>query len=217
MKVFIVGLTGSVGSLLAHELIVRGDIVTGLVRGAEQARALESIGVEAGIGDISVIGPHALSTSLGSADAVVFTAGSNGGAREDTTAVDGRGLAVALEAARIAGVDRFISVSVLPEADRHRHLGEDEEHYFAVKKSADVAIAHSELDWVILRPSRLTDRPGSGTVSLSAAEEHGEISRQDVATTLAELLHEPRIRRRILELDRGSSPISEAVSAQLDE
>jgi len=145
----------------------------------------------------------------------VFAAGSNGGAREVTNAIDGVGILTTIEAARRVGVSRFLSVSVLPEAAREEHLGEDEEHYFAVKKAADIAVVRSGLDWVILRPSRLTDASGVGTVSLSPAEAHGEISREDVAATVAELLHEPRISRQILELDRGNTPIPDAVRANI--
>jgi hypothetical protein len=57
------------------------------------------------------------------------------------------------------------------------------EHYMIVKKGADVELVHSKLDWVILRPSALTDDPGTGNVSLSPAEIHTEISRDDVAAT----------------------------------
>ncbi|MET8771395.1 hypothetical protein [Streptomyces sp. NPDC004658] len=59
------------------------------------------------------------------------------------------------------------------------------------------------------------DDPGSGTVSLGPAEFHGQIAREDVAATLAELLHEPRIGRQILELNTGSTPIEDAVRANV--
>src|SRR5690606_12257488 len=134
------------------------------------------------------------------ADAIVYTAGSNGGPREVTAAIDGDGVLKALEAARRADVGRFTLVSVLPEAGRAHDLGDDVEFYFAVKKLVDVAVSTSDLDWLILRPSLLVDRDGIGTISLGPAQPHDEISRQDVAATMAELLHEPRIRRRILEL-----------------
>lgn len=101
-----------------------------------------------------------------------------------------------MDAARLAGVERFVSVSVLPESWRERDLGEEVAYYFAVKKRADIALSRSDLNWLILRPSLLLDGPATGTVSLGPAEFHGEISREDVAATLAELLHEPRIGRR---------------------
>lgn len=211
MKVFILGVTGGVGGLLAGNLVSRGDAVTSLVRRADQRVALVPRGVDAHVGDLADLGAHALAALVSGVDAVVFSAGSNGGPAEVTDAVDGAGLATALEACRLAGVRRFFAVSVLPEAWRERRLSADEEHYFSVKKAADIAVSHSALDWVILRPSMLTDGPGTGRVSLSAAEAHDEIPRADVAATLVELLHEPRITRRILELNKGTTPIADAV------
>ncbi|MBE1584534.1 uncharacterized protein YbjT (DUF2867 family) [Nonomuraea angiospora] len=76
---------------------------------------------------------------------------------------------------------------------------------------AEVVVARSGLDWLILRPSPLTDDPGTGVVSLGPAELHGQIPRADVAETLAALIHEPRIGRQILELNTGDTPIPEAV------
>ncbi|MFD0971833.1 NAD(P)H-binding protein [Plantactinospora endophytica] len=73
----------------------------------------------------------------------------------------------------------------------------------------------SDLDWLVLRPSLLVDDSAVGTVSLGPAEFHGRIARADVAETLAELLHEPRIGRQILELDNGSTPIRDAVSSNV--
>lgn len=113
-----------------------------------------------------------------------------------------------------AGVRRFALVSVLPESSRERTLDDEVEYYFAVKKGADVTVSRSDLDWLILRPSLLVDDPGIGTVSLGPAEFHDQIARDDVASTLAELLHEPGINRLILELNTGTMPIEEAVRYQ---
>ncbi|MDQ0734869.1 uncharacterized protein YbjT (DUF2867 family) [Arthrobacter agilis] len=118
-----------------------------------------------------------------------------------------------LVAAESADVRRFVLVSVSPEAWRERHLSDDEDYYFAAKKTVEVHVTRSALDWLILRPSLLTDGPGEGRVFLGPAAEHHQISRHDVADVLAELLRHPTLSRRILELDRGSTPIIEAVGA----
>lgn len=215
MRVFVIGISGAVGGLLAADLTGRGDVVSGLVRRDDQRADLAARGVEAHVGDIGTLTADRLAPVLGGADAVVYTAGSNGGSREVTDAVDGEGVVTALEAARLAGVRRFALVSVLPEAWRERDLGDDEEHYFAVKKLTDVAVSQSDLDWLVLRPSMLVDRAGTGRVALGPAQPHGEIAREDVAATLAELLHEPRIGRQILELDEGETPIAAAVRANV--
>ena len=215
MKMFVIGISGAVGGLLATNLTGRGDVVSGLVRREDQRPDLAARGVEVRVGDIGAMTADRLASVLGGVDAVVYTAGSNGGSREVTDAVDGEGVVTALEATRLAGVRRFALVSVLPEAWRERTLGDDEEHYFAVKKLTDVAVSQTDLDWLVLRPSALVDRDGTGRVALGAAQPHDEIARQDVAATLAELLHEPRIRRRILELNQGETPIASAVRANV--
>lgn len=215
MDVFIIGITGGVGGLLARNLRARGDAVHGLVRREDQQAELATRGVHAHVGDLSTMTAEQLAAAYGDVDVIVFSAGSNGGSKEVTTAIDGDGVVKAMDAARLAGVERFALVSVLPESWRERDLGEEVEYYFAVKKRADIAVSRSDLNWLILRPSLLLDGPGTGTVSLGPAEFHGEITREDVAATLAELLHEPRIGRQILELNTGSTPIEEAVRANV--
>ena len=211
MKVFVIGISGAVGGLLAKDLMGRGDGVSGLVRREDQRADLAARDIDAHVGEIAGMSAGSLASMLSGVDAVVYSAGSNGGSREVTDAVDGEGVLTALEAARLAAVRRFALVSVLPEAWRERALGDDEEHYFAVKKLTDVAVSQSGLDWLVLRPSMLVDRAGTGRVALGPAQPHDEIAREDVAATLAELLHEPRIRRQILELDEGETPIAFAV------
>lgn len=215
MKVFIIGLSGAVGGLLAMTLVARHDEVTGLVRRDDQRVDLAAQGISSHVAELTELPVDQLAELLGGADAVVYTAGSNGGARHVTAAVDGDGVMTALEATRLALVPRFVLLSVMPEAWRARGLSEDEERYFAVKKLIEVAVASSDLDWLILRPSLLVDREGTGTVALGPAQPHDEIPRQDVAATLAELLHEPRVRRRILELTEGTTPITFAVRANV--
>ena len=215
MKVFIIGISGAVGRLLADELGERGDDVTGLVRREEQRRELAARGVDVQVAELADLTAESLATMLTGTDVVVYTAGSNGGRRQVTAAIDGEGAVRALEAAERAGVERFVLVSVMPEAERGRQLREEVEYYFAVKKLVDVTVSMSDLDWLILRPSLLTDRDGTGGVALGPAQPHDEIPRADVAATLAELLHEPRVRRRILELTQGSTPIAVAVLANV--
>lgn len=215
MKVFIFGISGAVGGKLARDLTDRGDLVTGLVRRDQQRAELATWGVDASVGELADMTADSLASLLNGSDAVVYSAGSNGGPRDVTISIDSEGAMKALEATYLAGTRRFALVSVLPEAGRGQSLVDDEEFYFAVKKLVDVTVSMSDLDWIILRPSMLVDRTGSGTISLGPAQPHDEISREDVAATLAELLHEPRIGRQILELTQGSTPIVRAVQANI--
>lgn len=163
------------------------------------------------IGDLTAMAVADLTTAFQGSSVVIFAAGSNGSGRAVTDAVDDDGLAKTVAAAGLARVQRLALVSVMPEAWRDRGLSDDEEHYFATKKKAELLVTRSSLDWLILRPSLLLDEPGTGLVSLGPAQIHHGIPRADVAATLAELIGVENTHRRILELDAGPVPISTAV------
>lgn len=217
MKVFIVGIAGGVGSRLARLLTAAGDQVDGLYRRPEQGERLAADGIHATSGDLTRFDAPGLAELLHGMDVLVFAAGAGGaGGPETTTAIDGNGLSTAIAAARLAHTRRLVLVSVFPEAWRGIEVSDTFEHYIAVKKKADVELAATDLDWVILRPAALTDGPGAGLISLAPALVHTQVSRDDVAATLAGLVRTPEIRHRILELTEGPTPITDAV-AQLTE
>ena len=53
MRVVIVGITGRVGRLVAHDLVARGDDVRGIVRRARQRAELAEAGIPSVIGDLA--------------------------------------------------------------------------------------------------------------------------------------------------------------------
>lgn len=211
--VFIFGITGRVGRLLAGRLRSRGAAVSGLVRTPQQAVVLDEAAMSTVVGDLGTRTTADLEAMIANSDVVVYAAGSNAGPQHVTDDVDLAALGRVSEAVGSSPGTRLILLSVLPEAWRERSLSDDEEHYFAVKKRAEVSLVRRDIDWVILRPSLLTDDPGSGTVSLGPAEEHGAIAREDVAAVLEALVLEPTISRQILELNEGTVAITEAVHA----
>ncbi len=52
----------------------------------------------------------------------------------------------------------------------------------------------SKLNWLIVRPGRLTDDPGVGRIPAAQTSEYGSVSRNDIAEFIARALHEPRLR-----------------------
>ncbi|MEV0051029.1 NAD(P)H-binding protein [Saccharopolyspora shandongensis] len=106
MDVFIIGITGGIGGLLAQKLRSRGDAVHGLVRRDDQQAELATRGMNARVGDLSSMTVEDLAATFGDVDVIVFSAGSNGGSKEVTKAIDGDGVAKAIKAARLAGVER---------------------------------------------------------------------------------------------------------------
>ncbi|MFE2848910.1 NAD(P)H-binding protein [Streptomyces scopuliridis] len=79
------GITGGIGGLLAEELRSRGDTVHGLARRDDQQADLAARGVNARVGDLADMTVEQLAAAFADVDAMVFSAGSNGGSREVTT------------------------------------------------------------------------------------------------------------------------------------
>lgn len=211
MKIFQIGAAGGVGRPLSQLLVQRGDEVTGMHRKPEQADAIAETGATPVTGDLIEDSVEELAQRMRDHDAVVFSAGAHGTGPEQTTLIDGRGLEKAAEAAALAGARRFVLVSVFPDAGRDRETPDTFEHYMRVKKSADVHLAQTDLDWVVVRPGTLVDEPGDGRVSAGPAIEYGDVSRDDVAAFIAAALAEPALNRTIVELTDGPVPVDDAV------
>lgn len=214
MRVFVIGIAGGVGHRVATQLLSRGSDVAGLVRHGAPDGGAQQHGVQFVVGDLVTIPDDELAAALRGSDVVLFAAGAGGeGDPEATTRVDGEGPIKVARAAEAVGVGRFILVSVFPEAWRERHMNDGFEHYMAEKKKAETHIVRTDLDWVILRPAALSDEPGLGRIDLGLAKIHTGITRDDVASTLVELINRPRVRRVILEVTAGEEEIRDAVDA----
>jgi hypothetical protein len=69
---------------------------------------------------------------------------------------------------------------------------------YADKERQEQAIQQSELDWIIVRPSRLTDDPRGGAyrVALDGRTVLGKIGRADVASFMLAQLTDDRYLRK---------------------
>ncbi|WP_413810738.1 NAD(P)H-binding protein [Streptomyces sp. OE57] len=212
MKVFQIGAAGGVGRRLTQLLTTRGDEVTGMHRGPAQGETVRAAGATPLIGNLIGDSVEELAQMMRGHDAVVFSAGAHGTGMDKTTLIDGKGLEKAADAAALAGVSRFVLVSVFPDALRNGERSERFEHYIKVKKTSDVYLTRTGLDWLIVRPGTLLDTPGSGRVTAGPAVEYGDVHRDDVAAFIDAALHEPRLNRVIVELTSGDTPVAEAVA-----
>jgi uncharacterized protein YbjT (DUF2867 family) len=210
-KVFVVGAAGKVGRRLCRQLSAKGHRVAALHRRPEQGDELTRLGATPVVGSLLDLDAADLAKLMSGSDAVVFTAGAGGAGIELTNAIDGRGLELATEAAAIAGVQRFILVSVFPDALRGKETSVGFENYIAVKKRADVHLVETGLDWVIVRPGTLHDDPGTGRVRAGVAIPYDEVPRDDVAATIVELVGRSAVNRIIIELTAGDVPVTEAI------
>ncbi|AYA65548.1 SDR family oxidoreductase [Alteromonas sp. RKMC-009] len=212
-NVFIVGAAGKVGSRLVKRLSDNDHQVTAMHRKPEQSDSLTGLGGKPCLLSITDASVDSLATAMKGADTVVFSAGAGGASVELTNAVDGEGLEKSVDAAQAAGVKRFILVSAFPDAGRGKHISETFENYMRVKRLADVYLAQSKLDWVILRPGTLTLEEGTGKVNAGLAIKYGDISRDDVAETLLAIIENEGISRKIIELTEGETPVREAIAS----
>jgi uncharacterized protein YbjT (DUF2867 family) len=216
VQVVIAGAHGKIGLRLVALLAGRGDVVTGVVRNSDHRGDVEQAGGTVAVVDLESATADELAVHLADADAVVFTAGAGPGsgvARKDT--VDRAAAELLAEAARLAGVRRYLLVSSTG-VDEPLDPERDEvwAAYVKAKKAAEEALRATDLDWTILRPGRLTDDPGTGRVLLAPPPvERADVTRDDTAAVLAALLDSPGSVGKVLELREGDDEVHEAVAA----
>ena len=216
MHVVIAGGHGKIALRLTARLAARADIVTSLIRNPDHRADVEQAGGRPVVVDLEATTVDDLAPILSGADAVVFAAGAgpgSGAARKDT--VDRAAAVLLAEAARAAGVHRYLLVSSTGVDDPPRP-GTDEvwAAYLAAKKAAEEAIRASALAWTILRPGALTDDPGTGRVLLAPPPvPPAEVTRDDTAAVLVALLDTPATAGQILELRAGDTDVDKAVRA----
>jgi nucleoside-diphosphate-sugar epimerase len=214
MRVVIAGGHGKIALRLARLLSDRGDEPVGLIRDIGQAPDLAEVGSDAVVCDLEQASVDELAGHVAGADAVVFAAGAGPGSsadRKDT--VDRAAAELLAEAALKAGVRRYVLISSMG-LDRAGDPDVDPvfSAYLVAKKAAEDAVKVFGLDWTIVRPGRLTDDAGTGQVRLGKPPIHyGEVTRDDVAAVLAELLDRPGSMRHTLELVGGADPVADAV------
>ena len=215
MHVVIAGGHGKIGLRLGALLAGRGDTALGLVRDPAQAADLETAGVVPAVVDLEAVDAAALAGHLDGADAVVFAAGAGPGSgvgRKDS--VDRAAAVLLADAARLAGVRRYLLVSSAG-VDDPPAPGTDEvwAAYLGAKKAAEEAVLAADLDATVLRPGHLTDGPGTGKVQLAPPPVGGgEVTRDDTAAALAALLDTPGTAGLVLELREGGTDLLEAVT-----
>lgn len=213
MRIAIAGGHGQIGGRLIRLLVARGDEVRSLDRNPDHADELREAGAEPVVCDLESATEREVSEAVASTDAVVFAAGAGpGSGAERKETMDYGGAVKLIAAARDAGVRRYVMVSSIgadPEAP-----GDDTfAVYLRAKGRADAELERSGLDYTIVRPTGLTDAPGTGQVRLGEGIEREPISRDDVAAILAAALATPATVGKRFEAAGGDVPVEDAVAA----
>lgn len=144
--VLVVGATGALGRPVVQQLRERGAPVRALNRHPEQAADLAALGAEVVAGDLT--DAASLQRACVGVERVLAAAHSIlGRGRWRSEAVDDAGHRALIEAARVAGVRRFVYIS---------GMGVHADHpidFFRTKHRIEQAVLASGLDAVVLRPS----------------------------------------------------------------
>ena len=215
MDVVVAGGHGKIGLRLLRLLHQNGHRGRGLIRSQDQIPALRSAGAEPAIVDLENVPVPDLAIAIQGADAVVFAAGAGPGSGEERKRTMDYGGAVKLiEAAERERIRRYVIVSSMGAADPAAAGASGTfAVYLEAKHDADEALRASGLDFTIVRPGRLTDDGGTGTVSAGERLERGEVPRDDVASVLFEVLQADNTIGRDFDLVSGQVPVAEAIAA----
>jgi nucleoside-diphosphate-sugar epimerase len=207
----IAGGHGKIALRLTQRLSARGESVVGLIRKREDADDVRAHGGEPVLCDLEHADVPEISAALTGASAVVFAAGAGAGSGpERKLTVDRDGAIKLLEAAKAADVPRYLIISSV--GAENPPAGDDTfSVYLQAKADADQAVQASDREWLIVRPGRLTDDPGTGRVRIDVEPFRGEIPRDDVAAVLDALLLRERAARRILFVNGGETAVEQAL------
>ncbi|SEP59475.1 SDR family oxidoreductase [Neolewinella agarilytica] len=203
-KVLVAGANGTTGRIIIDVLKQSGTYEpVAMIRKEEQKERFENENIETVLADLT----GNLSQAVTGVKKVIFAAGSGG---KKVVEVDQEGAKHLTDAAKEAGVEKFIMLSSMG-ADNPAQGGELED-YLEAKHKADEYLRASNLNYVIVRPGSLTNEDGTGKIKLGEKlDGDGNISRTDVAKTLVAALDEGVRTNQTFEILKGDVPIREVV------
>lgn len=187
-KILILGATGPTGRHIVTYALERGYDVTALVRSPEKAADMK--GVRLVIGDAR--DETALRKSLAGRDTVIRALGTPASPFKQVTLLSTATRAL-VTAMKLENVPRLIAVTGIGAGDSVGHGGLmfDKlifplllKKVYADKNRQEAIIEESGLNWTIVRPSVLTNKPGRGAIRALTDLSNfrgGSIAREDVA------------------------------------
>jgi uncharacterized protein YbjT (DUF2867 family) len=199
MRVLVLGATGGTGRAIVSQAVDRGYEVVALVRSLDKARDLK--GAKLVVGDAR--DKRALREALKGVDAVVSALGTPASPFREVTLLSEstRALVAAMKA---EGVSRLVAITGMGAGDSKGHGGFVFDRLifplllrkvYADKDRQEAMVRNSGLDWVLVRPMILNDKPGGADVramtNLSGVN-GGAISRRDVARFVLDQVSDDR-------------------------
>jgi putative NADH-flavin reductase len=211
MKLTIFAATGGIGRQALEQAVAAGHDVTAVVRNPNK---LSGEAVRIVTADLAAADPAVLESAVAGADAVLSGLGPR---LTSESGIASRGTRAIVQAMQATGVGRIVVVSAAPigtvpspgrpKPPRHdpgdgffmRHLFSHVAKTAFRKHYADLALMEdilrdSGLDWTVVRPPRLTDKPLTGSYRVAYGQNlRGGwlVSRADVAQLMLRVLEQP--------------------------
>jgi uncharacterized protein YbjT (DUF2867 family) len=153
-KVLVTGGTGFVGPTIVHRLRAEDRPVRCLVREPERAHALAAWGCELAQGDVT--DAASVRRAAEGCEVIVHLVAILQGKPEDFDRIMVQGTRNMVEAAKAAGVRRFLLMSALGTSEETKDLSS----YFGAKWGMEQSVKSSGLEHVIFRPSFIFGKGG---------------------------------------------------------
>lgn len=215
MKILVVGANGQIGKhLVSFIQETEGVMAKAMIRNDEQAAYFEKLGAETVVVDLEK-GIETIAIAAEDVDAIVFTAGSGPHTGKDKTImVDLDGAVKTIEAAKKAGVKRFVMISSF-DTRREAILSAPPSFapYVAAKYYADEWLRQTELDYTIIHPGALTNNNGTGQVEVGFDLARGEVPREDVARVILACLENDATIGKEFQVIKGAKSVTEAIAS----
>ena len=197
-RILVVGATGALGGSVTRLLARGGPNVRALVRDPARRRELDRLGVDVAIGDLR--DPASLAAACADVTHVITTANSFLGKGANASShVDLYGNRNLVDAARGAGVERFVFVS----ADNA--TPDSTVDFFRYKAQTEEYLRATDIDYVIIRPAAFMDvwahivagniaAKGVATVFGAGDNPINFVARDDVADFIVRIAVDPSVR-----------------------
>ncbi len=206
-RILVVGATGPTGrEILNHA----GEAGLGVRALARNPSALDGAGPGVEVVQGDALDAVSLVRAVRGVDAVVSALGTPLVLRTVTLLSEGtRNLVAAMKE---AGVSRLVCITGMGAGDSRGHGGFVYDRLllplllgriYADKDRQEAVVSESGLDWVIVRPARLVNTPGTGRwreIERFSGERMTTISRADVADLVVREVLAPRHHRQVLNL-----------------
>lgn len=211
--VVVAGATGGTGRLVVKHLIAEGYEVRAMVRSMEKGQRV--LGEDIAMVRADVTEPSTLPPFLAGADFVISAIGASGKGKASPEAVDYGGSVALIDAAKSAGIKKFIMVSSGGVTWWTNPINWFGGGVLKWKRKAEVYLRKSGLTHVIVRPNGgLTDEPGNSNKIIFTQNDGfpWAIAREDVAIVCVKALEHKEANNKTFEVrDSGDGLVTGSV------